>query len=266
MKVGSFATLDRIERLHQTDADFFELFSFNSFALLTDAEFTDLRREFQHLPMRPGAFAGLVPGDLKLVGPELDLAAADQYFRTLFSRIEQLAPGPTVATLGSAGARMVPDGYDYQDALADFAHVVRSATTIARDHGVTLTVEQLNSQECNFLTTLDEVGTFLQDYELTETGLTLDLFHMMEEGEPFSVIGKYSDLVRHVHIADTDRDGPGKGQYPFVEFFTELKKFNYSGDISIEAFWKDFHADADLGINTTIQALNDAGFTLDSPS
>src|SRR5438067_7200519 len=51
----------------------------------------------------------LLPPDLKVVGPAVDHARLDRYAANAFRRAQEI--GMTIVVFGSAGARMIPDGF-----------------------------------------------------------------------------------------------------------------------------------------------------------
>ncbi|MDO8542596.1 MAG: sugar phosphate isomerase/epimerase, partial [Opitutaceae bacterium] len=51
----------------------------------------------------------LLPAALKCSGPDIDYARLDRYAHTVFRRAKEI--GMTIIVFGSAGARMVPEGF-----------------------------------------------------------------------------------------------------------------------------------------------------------
>ena len=172
-----------------------------------------------------------------------------------------LAEGePAVATVGSADSRAVPAGFDRDEARDQIADFLTRASAHASENGIVLTLEHLNRGESNIFNTLRECGEFLMERDMDGVRLTADLYHMMEEAEPLSHIDDFAHLIVHAHVADTGRDAPGTGDYPFVEFLTRLHANGYDGNCSIEAFWTDFDAHVDLAVETCRQAATAAGY------
>ncbi|MGB3330762.1 MAG: hypothetical protein WBA46_17500, partial [Thermomicrobiales bacterium] len=62
------------------------------------------------LPFTPETWNVLLPGSLKIVGPDADLAALRTYAEPAFARVAAL--GGTLCVFGSGGARTIPPGWD----------------------------------------------------------------------------------------------------------------------------------------------------------
>lgn len=259
MQIGSFAELDQVSRLADAGADYVELFVIETVMLGDREDFDHLLRDAKRWPIPAIAFAGLIPGDLKICGPDVDRHRQDLYLTEMLDRIQLLAPDEGMATLGSADARHVPADFERRLARDQIADFLRRAHDQAAQRGIALNLEHLNPGESNIFNTLAEAGAFLAEYQLEGIGLLADLFHLMEAGEPIGVMRDFPDLIKHVHVADTDRDAPGTGAYPFDEFFATLQSIGYSGRCSIEAFWSDFERDVELGLRSTRLAAHSAG-------
>ena len=74
----------------------------------------------------------LLPAALKCSGPDIDYARLDRYAQTVFRRAREI--GMTIIVFGSAGARMVPEGFplakgfeQYVDILKQFGPLIRHA-------------------------------------------------------------------------------------------------------------------------------------------
>jgi sugar phosphate isomerase/epimerase len=61
-----------------------------------------------------------------------------------------------------------------------------------------------------------------------------DFYHMDEENEPLEVLSTHRDWIVHIQLADTDRENPGTGSYPYTVFFGHLKNSGYTGRVSVE--------------------------------
>ena len=106
---------------------------------------------------------------------------------------------------------------------------------LAREQGVTLVFEPINRYENNFLCTVKEIYDFIRENKLTNTGILADTFHMnIEEPDILGSIREYGSLIRHVHIADSNRRYPGAGHLDFPAILRELDKAGYRGVLSAE--------------------------------
>jgi sugar phosphate isomerase/epimerase len=50
------------------------------------------------------------------------------------------------------------------------------------------------------------------------------------------LVEKYFDVIRHVHVNETDGGHCGTADYDFTPVLAALKRLNYPGWVSLEAF------------------------------
>jgi sugar phosphate isomerase/epimerase len=140
------------------------------------------------------------------------------------------------------------------------------AAALASDQGIVLTLEHLHPGESNVFNTVAECAGFLTQRDLTSVGLTVDLYHLMMADESLSVIAEAGGRIRHTHVADTARDAPGTGQYPWAGWFDALASIHYQGDCSIEAWWTDFDAQVGPAVRQVRSAAQGAGIWTSAPA
>ena len=64
-----------------------------------------------------------------------------------------------------------------------------------------------------------------------------DVHNAIDEMEPHAaLVGRYFDLIRHVHVNEFDGRHCGAGDYDFKPVFEALRRRGYRGWISLEAF------------------------------
>lgn len=260
LQLSSFATPEQVPSLIAAGADYVELFLTSTVTPLSSDEFEQMLIQSRTWPIRPRTFAGLLPREMRVTGPNANPSTQDSYLRGVFSRIGQLTDGDGIVVFGSGTARSIPDGYDRDRALDQLEQFMSRAALLANDEGITFTLEPLNRRESNVFNSIMEAGAFIRDRELNNVFLIADLFHMMEENEPLSSIAQYGDLIVHTHIADTNRAAPGTGLYPLVEFFRALQLVGYLGRSSIECVWEDFDEQIDSSMTYCRAARADAGW------
>ena len=71
--------------------------------------------------------------------------------------------------------------------------------------------------------------------------------HIEEKSSSESILS-HADLIKHVHITESDRGTPGSGQVRWNEIFSSLVKIGYDGWLTIEAFSRN-KAEFASGIN-----------------
>jgi D-psicose/D-tagatose/L-ribulose 3-epimerase len=205
-----------------------------------DAAFEQLVERVAAAAIKPRAYNVLLPGDYTVVGPAVDRARLETYVRTAFARIARLSGPGAIVVIGSGRARSIPDGFDRATAFDQLAEFLGWVGAAAREAGIVIALEHLRRAESNVFTTLRESGDFIRARELHDVRLLVDLYHLMEEGEPLATIDDHADLLVHAHVADSERRHPGTGSYPIADFFARLAANGYAGRCSIECRWGNF--------------------------
>jgi sugar phosphate isomerase/epimerase len=187
------------------------------------------------LPM-PASNSFLPPG-LKVVGPAVDQAALSRYADTAFRRARSV--GMSIMVFGSAGARMMPEGWSAARGFEQYVEALRLFAPLAQAQGVTLVVEPLNRVECNLVNTIVEGAEAVKRANHPAVKLLVDLFHMLRNGEAPDDILRVGP-VHHAHLAeDKDRAAPGINGDDFRPFFRALKQIGYNDRLTIECIWKN---------------------------
>jgi sugar phosphate isomerase/epimerase len=205
-----------------------------------DAAFEEVIARVAAVPIPVRAYNVLLPGDYTVVGPAVDRARLETYVRAAFARITRLSGPGAIVVIGSGRARSIPAGYDRATALDQLAEFLGWVGAAAREAGIVIALEHLRSAESNVFTSLRESGDFIRARDLRDVRLLVDLYHLMEEGEPLATIDEYADLLVHAHVADSYRRHPGTGTYPIADFFARLAANGYAGRCSIECRWENF--------------------------
>jgi len=200
-----------------------------------------VRHQLESAGMRAESFHRFLPAPLRLVGDDLDLSAVETYLQKALARIAAL--GGHLAVFSGGKGRTIADGYSRARAQEQFVSVLRRAGDIAAANGVTLVVEPLNQKETNFIVNVTEGAQVVRAAAHPAIRLMADLYHMVMEGEAFSVLEPVADILRHVHVADTERLAPGTGRYDYTGFFTTLHQIGYAGLVAAENTWRDFPAE-----------------------
>lgn len=120
-----------------------------------------------------------------------------------------------------------PDGAAHRDVLIE---AIAELGEHAESEGVVLLLEPLNRYEDYHLNRLDQAWEAVKASGSTGVGLLVDVFHMnIEEANIADAIRSCGSLVRHVHLADSNRLEPGAGHLDFAAIFAALREigFNY---------------------------------------
>jgi sugar phosphate isomerase/epimerase len=174
-----------------------------------------------------------IAGNLKSVGPFAVHNDILKLVEIVFQRAK--IAGVKTIVFGSGGSRSIPDGFSRDQAREQFISLCRKIAPIAGKYDVVISLEPLNSGECNFINSVAEGGEIVKAVKHKNFMLLADLYHMLREKESPVDIIKYGNLLYHTHIAENkDRAAPGVNKEDFTPFFKALKKAGYKGRMSIE--------------------------------
>ena len=184
-----------------------------------------------------------LPGNLKCVGPTPAHEEILKLGETAFKRAQ--VAGVKIIVFGSGGARAIPDGFSRDEANNQFISLCRKLAPLAQRNNVVISLEPLNSQECNFINSVAEGGEIVKAVNHQNFRLLADIYHMLMENESPENILKYGHLLYHTHIAEkTGRSAPGVNNEDFAPYFKALKEVKYEGRMTIECSWKNLKEQA----------------------
>jgi len=201
---------------------------------LSDAEFQANLKRIKAAKCKVLSCNLFFPGSLKIAGPDVDEAKVLSYTETVLSRAKQA--GVKYIVLGSSGARSIPAGYDMDKAKADFVMLCKKLGKIAKKNDVVILLENLETTETNFITSLKAAAEIVKKVNEPNFRLNVDVFHMLREGESPDEIIAAAKEVGFCEIAEkVKRTLPGVAGDDFRPYLRALKKINYKGYIFMEA-------------------------------
>lgn len=210
---------------------------------VTDPEFQTNLTKIKDAELPIYAFNIFIPGELKVVGPEVNEKAVLDYVRSVFERA-QLANVKRIIW-GSGGSRRVPEGFEQSKAKQQFISIAKKIAVIAREYNITLALENLNSTETNFITTLEEALNIVKEVDHKNLRLCVDVYHMLKESESPEIIRKAKGYVVYCEVAEKEgRTPPGVQGEDFKPYFTALKEIGYRDKIMIECRWENVNIQA----------------------
>ncbi len=111
----------------------------------------------------------------------------------------------------------------------------RAAAGEAARLGVRIAVEPLNRYEAYLVTTVDEALAYLDDVGSPWVGMTCDVFHAhLEERDLGAALRRAGPRLWHVHVADTNRRGLGRGHLDVTALVEALRGIGYAGAMVLE--------------------------------
>ncbi len=203
------------------------------------------------------AYNIFLPGDLKLVGPNVDEKAILEYTENTLRRMSQT--GTKLIIWGSGGARKLPEGFDREIATKQFIYIAKKIAQVAQKYDITLSLELLNKTECNFINSVKECLYIVKKVNHPNLRLNVDIYHMLKEGEGPKIIAKTKKYLNHVEIAERDgRTAPGVQGTDFKPYLKELAKINYHQKIVIEGRWNNLSEIAKMSHDYLQKQINEA--------
>jgi D-psicose/D-tagatose/L-ribulose 3-epimerase len=160
-----------------------------------------------------------------------------------------------VMVFGSPAQRSTVDGATIPEATARYTEGLSTVANQAEDRGVTILVEALPIAQANVVNTLAEAASIVRQIASPAIQTMFDVHNAVDETEPHaSLVEKYFDIIRHVHVNEMDGRHPGMGDYDFKPILKILHRLSYSGWVSLEAF--DFSFGAEKIARESIDYLN----------
>lgn len=222
---------------------------------VTDQQFQDLLPAIKSLQVPMYGCNLFIPGDLKVVGPQVDEQAVLAYVEPVLQRAQKA--GLTLITWGSGGSRSVPEGFSRLTATAQFIYMARKVAAVAAKYDIILALENLNSTECNFITTLSEALAVVRAVGHPNLRLCVDVYHMLKENESPQAIAGSKGYAVYCEVAEKEaRTPPGVRGDDFTPYIEALKKEGYTGNIVIEARWDDLKEQGPAAYRTLRQQID----------
>ncbi len=190
----------------------------------------------------------MLPGDIRLTGPQADRGRIEGYLSRAFGRAREL--GAKVVVFGSGASRGVPKGFPQDKAWRQLGDFLALADGLAGAHGLQIAIEPLRREECNILRYVSEALAVAALLQLPRVGVLGDTYHMAQGGEPASALAEAGGLLWHVHMARPGDRAYPKAQDPdgdlesYARLFAVLRGMGYKGRVSVEGQCGDFLEDA----------------------
>lgn len=173
------------------------------------------------------------PKNLHATGPEANHDALLNYAETAFVRAQRA--GIKMINFGSGNSRNLPEGFSQEEGMQQFIALLKRMGPLAAKYGVTVGVEQLRIQECNFITRISEVERVVRGANHKNIRGVADFYHMATMGDTPEQLASAADLIMHVEMAEVkDRRMIGTSGEDFRPYMKVLKKAKYKGALSVE--------------------------------
>lgn len=233
MKIGICTGVENMEKAIAAGADFIEVGNMK-LAALSDEEFEKVANLAAAHPGFAYCTNGLVPSDVRLTGPDVDYDKIREFSEMSFARLARL--GVKILVFGSSKAKIVPEGFSFDEAWDQLVNVTRIFSDVAAKHGQTVVIEPLRHEECNIINEVTDSVKLAQLTDRENVKAHVDFYHLMQNGEKLSDLAPCVPFLGHVHIASpvkrtapTFDDGAN-----YKAFFDVLRAGGYDGTVSYE--------------------------------
>ncbi len=247
MKIG-ICVSDRNNILLAKNAGFDFVEINNGGSVINDECYPDLLSLSKDLPENfMYSCNGLIPGDVRLTGNDVDRVKIAEFCAKSFERLNSL--GTKMLTFGSSGAKRVPNDFPFEKAMEQLVDALHIFSDTAKKYGQFICVEPLRYSECNIINTLDEGLELVQLANRENVGGHVDYFHYTQNGEDFAKLYTEAKRIIHAHIASpVDRRAPLRNDgADYSLFFDNLRKGGYDAAVSVEG-----------GFDPTIDSLHES--------
>ncbi len=203
----------------------------------------EARAEYRRIISDEGlVFAGLhwlmvSPKGLHVTTPDDDLRERSwTHIVHLIDLCADLGPNG-VMVFGSPLQRCTTGGSTREESTKRFVDGLSSVAPHAQACGVKLLVEALPPNQTDVVLSLDEAAAIVRQIGSPAIQTMFDSHNAVEETTPHAqLVERHFDLIRHVHVNETDGGHCGTGDYDFAPVLATLKRLDYQGWISLEAF------------------------------
>lgn len=119
--------------------------------------------------------------------------------------------------------------------LAKQGEALKEVDAYAAQNNVPVYIEAINRYELDSLNSNESIIGFIQKYNLTNSYVHLDTFHMnIEEYSPVKAIRDCGRYLGYFHVAENTRWYPGHDRLDFDAVFAALTEIGYDGFVSVE--------------------------------
>ncbi|MGA2267998.1 MAG: sugar phosphate isomerase/epimerase family protein [Bryobacteraceae bacterium] len=201
------------------------------------------RKEYREIIQSEGlSFAGLhwlmvSPKGLHVTGPDALLRRRSwDHIRDLIDLCADLGANG-VMVFGSPKQRSTTGGLTRREATRNFIDGLAGVALHASHRQVRVLVEALPANQCDVVETLEEAAAVVREIGSPFIQTMFDVHNAIDEELPHAaLVDRYFDYIRHVHVNELDGRHCGAGDYDFKPVLEALRRRNYAGWVSLEAF------------------------------
>jgi sugar phosphate isomerase/epimerase len=218
------------------------------------------RDEYREIIRSEGlSFVGLhwlmvSPKGLHVTGPDPSLRQRSwEHIGNLIDLCADLGAGG-VMVFGSPKQRSTTGGLTRTEATRNFIDGLAGVAPHAADRQVRVLVEALPANQSDVVQTLEEAVAIVREIGSPYIQTMFDVHNAIDEKLPHAaLVERWFDYIRHVHVNELDGLHCGAGDYDYKPVLEALRRRNYAGWVSLEAF--DFTPGAERLANESLRHL-----------
>lgn len=196
-----------------------------------------LRALLERYDLTVTSICGMYPGpdaprDLSHPDPRVRRAAV-AYVRSCVDLARATGAGIVIVTPNPVGKTrpLAPVADEWGWAL----DAVGSAAEAATGSGVRLAIEPINRYETYLINTVERALAFARAVGHAQVAVMLDTFHAnIEDPDVADAARAARTMLAHVHVADSNRQGVGRGHIDFRRLLRALTEIDYTGALALE--------------------------------
>ena len=193
---------------------------------------------------------------LCLCNPDAEIR--NRVVQRIKSIIQFAAPFNAPVIIGGIRGRLEGTAIEQSHQREAAVDSIRECVVYAKDCHVSILIEPINRYETNFINTVNDGITLLDQISEPSAKLLLDTFHMnIEEVDISASIQSAGTRLGYIHFADNNRLAPGQGHIDFTEILQSLISINYHGIITVEILPLPDDATAMHQASAFLKTLND---------
>jgi D-psicose/D-tagatose/L-ribulose 3-epimerase len=210
------------------DMDFIEIALLNPAAV--DAAHTRALLEAQGL--RAVCSLGLPEQAWPSVDPEAGIAHLKLAMDVAAAMGAEALSGVTYGGIGQRTG-LPPTVAEYDNV----ARALEAAARHAKELGIAFGIEPVNRYESHLINTAAQARWMIEKVGSDNIFIHLDTYHMnIEEKGAGNGIIDAGDLLRYIHMSESDRGTPGEGTCDWDEIHATLAAIGFKGGIAMESF------------------------------
>ena len=208
-------------------------FPLMNFFYQTEAEFQDVVKAVEKYSLNGPAACNFFPGDVKLVGKNVDCVRISSYLDVVLPRCSAL--GINKIILGSGPARTFGKDQTRSQAFEQFASLLKNVILPkTKQYGMLVCIEPFERNYCNLIISVLEGLELVKTVNDSGLALMVDLYHMLSNGEDLSALEECFPYIKHVHVAGPDRKLTSDNDRYIYEALNRLCALGYNDSVSFE--------------------------------